>query len=145
VAEVILGLRADEGFMSMDEEREKILHQLLASHFCLGKNKPMSYLPIQTIENTIGMSVAQYVQMAESKGLVCRIFSPEETYIKSGAVYLYDPKEIRLVLLAHNKLLAECDWPSDPALFVCRIAKAWLEDGERVMPVVQAAFGDNGH
>jgi hypothetical protein len=87
----------------MQGEAEKILRNALHSHLTLGRSKPLSYLPIQTIENSLHMSVDHYVQMAESKGLASRVFSSAETCINSGAVYLYEPKELNRVLAANKK------------------------------------------
>jgi hypothetical protein len=124
-------------------QQSEILHEILRSHLDLGDKKAVSYLPIQTIENVLRLSVEQYLAKAKDRGLSFQVFSPVETCIESGAVYLYDRQQLDGILAANRNILLEGGWPADSKAFVVKVATTWLDKDDKILPVVKAAFGEN--
>jgi hypothetical protein len=116
--------------------------EILESHLKVGPQKPVSYLPINTIENVIGIAIPVYVSMIESSGNKSIVFKSDECCIKSGAVYAYSERDLVDVLNINRERLSDHGWPADVDNFIRRIASEWLDEGSLLMPVVRAAFGD---
>ena len=76
--------------------------QILESHLDIGQQKPVSYLPINTIENVLSLSINEYVAMVEEKGHRAIVLGPGECCIKSGAVYAYDCRALGDILHDNN-------------------------------------------
>jgi 8-oxo-dGTP diphosphatase len=119
------------------------LGRIQSEHANVGPSKPLSYLPIGTIERLLGMTVADYVCLIEQQGSSCIVFSETETCIKSGAVYAYSRIDLARVLFRHRFLLAEHSWPEAPAEFVRKVAQEWLDEDNPLKRVIDAAFGDH--
>ena len=116
--------------------------KILASHLKVGPQKPVSYLPINTIENVIGITVPAYRSMIENSGNKCIVFKADQCCIKSGAVYAYSENDLRAVLNRNMEMLFNNGWPTDLDNFIRRIASEWLDEGNSLMPVIRAIFGD---
>jgi|SRR5215470_337418 len=126
----------------MIDERTDIVAQTLRDHIGVGSHKPVSYLPVRTIEDVIGITVAAYGSMVEANGGKCIVVEPDICCIKSGAVYAYSEHELAAILNRNAALLSANGWPSDPDAFIRRLASKWLPDDAPVMKVVKAAFGE---
>jgi hypothetical protein len=59
--------------------------EILRRHVHVGRSKPVTYLPLSTIENVLEMPLEEYVRMVEQAGGKCSVFSESETCIRSGA------------------------------------------------------------
>jgi hypothetical protein len=115
---------------------------ILNPHWRLGPHKPVSYLPVRTIESVLGLSVGEYRAMIEQAGFRCLVVPVNESCIASGSVHAYSELALADVLSAHATALSEHGWPTSSEAFVRRIATEWLEAGHPVLPIVQIAFGD---
>ena len=118
--------------------------RILDNHLDVGLEKPISYLPIRTVTDVVGISVAAYRVLIEKSGAKSLVFYQEDCCIKSGAVYAYHIDGLRNILEDHRKTLIENGWPVDPLQFITRIAAEWLDEKSPVLPVVRSAFGDSG-
>ena len=118
------------------------ISSILNAHRRLGPHKPVSYLPIRTIESVLGRSVGEYRMMIEQAGFSCLVTPANESCIASGSVHAYSEFALADILSAHATALSEHGWPSSSEAFVGRIATEWLEDGHPVLPVVRIAFGN---
>ena len=117
------------------------LKLILDSHARVGQKKPVSYVPIRTVESVIGISVQEYVLIIESMGNSGIILGAEECCINSGAVYAYSPRHLDQFLKEDEAILAAHGWPTVPLEFIKRIAAEWLEETHPIMPVIRKAFG----
>jgi hypothetical protein len=115
---------------------------ILNAHLRLGPHKPVSYLPIRTIESVLGLSVGEYRAMIEQAGFRCLVIPANESCIASGSVHAYSEFALADLLSAHAIALSEHGWPTSSGAFVRRIATEWLEDGHPVLPIVRIAFRD---
>jgi hypothetical protein len=116
--------------------------QLLDSHLKVGPDKPVSYLPIRTVERVIGITIPTYVSMIENDGNNYSVLYPERCCINSGAIYVYSYEDLELLLKANEPLLSVHGWPTTPVEFINRIAAEWLDEESPIMPVIRKAFGD---
>ena len=119
------------------------LDRILSEHINVGLAKPISYLPVNTIENVLKMRVGDYVRLVERAGGKCAVLSADETCIKSGAVYAYSDEDLALILTDNRELLVEHSWPQVPAEFVRRIAAEWFDDESPLRRLVDLAFGNH--
>ena len=117
--------------------------RLLSEHTNVGPSKPMSYLPISTIESLLKMTAAEYALLVERAGGSSMVFAEPDTCIKSGAVYAYSKIDLARVLIRNTLLLVEHSWPQTSAEFVTKVAQEWLEDDNPLKRVIEAAFGNH--
>jgi hypothetical protein len=116
--------------------------RILEIHLNLGPKKPVSYLPLRTIEEIIGLTVPEYVSLIAKSGNKAIVFSPGRCCINSGAVYAYNYLYLSDVLHDDVDTLSKNGWPSDPDTFIVRIAREWVDTGHPVMPIIKKSFGD---
>jgi hypothetical protein len=79
-------------------------------HATVGPAKPITYLPIDTIEKVLGLTIAKYAELVKRRGGECAVFSTSETCIKSGAVYCYDPATLAALLDGHARQFEQLGW-----------------------------------
>jgi hypothetical protein len=116
--------------------------QIVERHLAVGRRKPVSYLPIETIETVIGLTIQGYVSLIGSSGNKAVVLGAGDCCINSGAVYAYSCKELNDILSRNQAILTDHQWPTTPAEFIARMAAAWLDGDNPVMPVIRQAFGD---
>jgi hypothetical protein len=114
----------------------------LREHLALGREKAVSYLPIETIEMAIGVSLQTYVALIENAGNRCALLAPENCCIRSGAVYAYRVDALEELLNEHSAILSRHGWPLNSDSFVTRLAADWLDESDPVLPVVRRVFGE---
>jgi hypothetical protein len=125
----------------MANDRPEIITHMIDSHVKVGRHKPLSYLPLKTIENVIGITTAAYQSSVEANGNKCILLGPDESCIESGAAYAYSEPDLTALLDRNKDLLHKRGWPTAPADFVRRLGSEWLPQEDPVMAVVKAAFG----
>ena len=116
--------------------------QIVERHLAVGRRKPVSYLPIETIETLIGLTIQGYVSLIEKSGNKAVVLGAGDCCINSGAVYAYSCKELNDILSRNQAVLTDHQWPTTPADFIARMAAAWLDGDNPVIPVIRQAFGD---
>jgi hypothetical protein len=108
----------------------------------LGPQKAVSYLPINTIENVLHLTVPIYRSLVADGGHQSLLFADGECCIGSGAIYAYSPDDLGAVLFESRPILASNDWPTSQIEFLKRVAALWVEPGSPVLPVIRRAFGE---
>ena len=116
--------------------------RILDKHLAVGRDKPVSYLPIKTIETVIGITIQVYASLIEKSGNKAAIFGPGDCSINSGAVYAYSCKYLTALLKKNEGVLMDHGWPVTAADFIRRMATEWLDEETPIMPVIRRAFGD---
>lgn len=79
--------------------------RILESHLNIGREKPVSYLPLNTIERVIGIQISEYTAMIEALKNEFSVFTSEECCINSGAVFAYSHRDLANVLRSHCDVL----------------------------------------
>jgi hypothetical protein len=115
--------------------------RLVDDHLRIGPEKSVSYLPIKTVEDVIGITVQDYMSLIERSGNEGIAFGAEECCISSGAVYAFDCHHLSKILKDNQIILSEHGWPATPVDFIRRIAAEWVDEESPVMPVIRRAFG----
>ena len=135
-------LRMDMAKLEITRALTEDAKRILGSHLIVGPEKTISYLPIKTIENVIGITVPVYRSMIENLGNKSAVFLEEECCIYSGAVYAYSETDLDDILRHNRKSLVGHGWPIAPADFIRRIASEWLAEKSPILDVVKKAFGE---
>ncbi len=114
---------------------------LLRSLFEVGLSKPVGYLPLHTIKESVQLTPEAVSAVAAARGLATAQFGPTECCIKSGALYAYHRGALAALLQANAEAVRAAGLPLDPDIFVGRIAAAWFEKDHPAYPIVAKAFG----
>jgi hypothetical protein len=122
-----------------EEERSALLLSLTE----VGPSKPIGYLPLYTIEEFVRMTPEALAAAAAARGLSTAQFTPADSCIKSGALYVYHRETLADLLRANAKVACAAGLPLEPDDFIARIAAVWFEKNHPAYPVIAAAFGDN--
>src|SRR5262245_528162 len=128
----------DNSHVSLSQGAKRILE----AHLSVGPHKPVSYLPIRTVENVLGLTVPTYMSLIEKSGNKAAVFEKSQCCINSGAVYAYSDRDLRNILKANQAALVRHGWPATPGRFIRKISSRWLDFDDPVMPVVKKVFGD---
>jgi hypothetical protein len=118
------------------------LQEMIKSHTEVGPGKPLSYLPINTIVNVLGMTVEEYQRLVSTAGNDSILLDENRCCIRSGAVYAFSEKSLDGLLKSNFDLLVMFGWPSRSRDFVEKIAVEWVDENHPIFPIVQQAFGD---
>jgi hypothetical protein len=116
---------------------------MLQDHVFVGQKKPVSYLPIDTIEKVLGKSISQYQTLISRAGNRSRVFAADSCCIRSGAVYAFSEPDLDALLEQSSNMLLEYSWPRDSQGFIEKIAAVWFDDKHPVLAVIRKAFGEN--
>jgi hypothetical protein len=116
--------------------------RLLDNQLKIGPKKPVSYLPIKTVEKVIGITVQDYMSLIERSGNEGIVFDAEDCCINSGAVYAFSCHYLSKILKDNQTILSKHGWPATPVDFIRRIAAEWVDEESPIMPVIRKAFGD---
>jgi len=115
---------------------------ILDSHLNIGSKKAVSYLPLNTVKNVLGISIQKYLSMIKDQGNESLVLLSHECCINSGAIYAYDTSVLQKILKENEKILSANNWPVTPEKFIRRMASEWLEEGDPVLSVIRKVFGD---
>jgi hypothetical protein len=124
----------------MTRETAQLIEEMLRTHLELNEQKPVSYLPIKTIQNVLNMTVDGYVCFARARGNEIAIFDAECCCIDSGAVYAFRPEFLRMVLEDNAEILARHGWPTAERPFIERLSSEWMPSDHEVTDVIRRAF-----
>lgn len=122
-----------------EEERSALLRSLTE----VGSSKPVGYLPLYTIKKFMRTTPEALAAAAAARGLATVQFTPADSCIKSGALYVYHREALADLLRANAKAACAAGLPLAPDDFIARIAAVWFEKNHPAYPVIAAAFGDN--
>jgi hypothetical protein len=122
-----------------DFERKKLANEYLDHLRKVGPDKPLGYLPLETIIKDCGISVDDLKEELEEKGLRTKIFL--EGRVAGGALYAYDEQTLRQ-LLSKNRNILKGRLPIEPSQFVDFIATNYITPYTKLFDIVADAFGD---
>jgi hypothetical protein len=72
--------------MSEQAEHAEYIREMLSTHVHVGSHKPLSYLPIRTIEKHAGLTLAEYEELVRRAGNKVLVISAEQGLTESGLV-----------------------------------------------------------
>jgi hypothetical protein len=118
------------------------LQAMVRDHIHVGPRKPLTYLPLKTIENVIGITVQEYQSLISKAGNDSIVLDENCCCISSGAVYAFSEKYLDQVLTSNAELLNLLGWPLASRDFIRKIAAEWFDEGHPIRPIIRQAFGD---
>lgn len=120
----------------MQKDREELLNHL----YEVWENKPVGYLPIQTLTNICQVSIDEISKKLEAKWLTVLQLDQKESNVRSWALYAYHHDALRKLLLSKKGILITNKWPLDPDQFVRKLhIHATQQD---LFNLIADAFGD---
>ncbi len=121
-----------------EDERRAFLRDVTS----VGPQKPVGYLPLYTIRDFVRLSPKAVAAEARARGLTTAQFSPEQSCIKSGALYVYHRDALTALLQSHAATVTGAGLSLDPDSFVSCIAADWVDHDNPLHVVIRAAFGE---
>lgn len=115
---------------------------MMMDHINVGPRKPLSYLPLNTIENVLKMTLSEYRSLVQKAGNESVLLDTSCCCISSGAVYAFNEKYLNEVLAKNVELLTHLGWPLSSRDFIKRIATEWFDESHPIFPVIRESFGD---
>jgi hypothetical protein len=109
----------------------------------IGASKPVSYLPLYTIEDFVRQTPEAVAAAATARGLATAQFGSAACCIKSGALYVYDREVLASLLQERADAIVAAGLPLDPDRFVAHIATVWFEKDHPAYPIIARVFGDS--
>jgi hypothetical protein len=121
-----------------EEERSALLRDLTE----VGPSKPVGYLPLYTLKKFVRTTPEALAAAAGARGLATAQFTPANSRIKSGALYVYHREALADLLQANATTARAAGLPLEPDDFIARITAVWFEKNHPAYAVIAAAFGD---
>lgn len=98
-------------------KKEKI-NKLMDDLRQVGPQKPLGYLPIDTLIKICKTSPESVEKELHEKGLKTLRLQDEETNVVGGALYAYDENSLQELLTTHQELLTKEGWPINSESFI---------------------------
>jgi len=127
---------------STEQEPEKI--KLLKDLYQVGPEKPLGYLPLDTLTDVCHVNPDELAQELRQKGLKTIKLNVEESRIAyHGALFAYDENALQQLLDDHRDILEKAGWPSDSEAFVDLLRiRVSNDDNAPLFNLIADAFGD---
>lgn len=121
----------------IEQDKRRSWQQLDA----VGPDKPVGYLPVETIESYVGKRLQDVMAYLQNKGLEVKIFTGPEWPGFQGSLYVYDKAVLQKLLDENRQILSEAHWPTDADEFVANF-KVQEKIGTPIYKLIAKAFGD---
>lgn len=124
-----------------EAEQEKI--KLLNDLYQVGPQKPLGYLPIDTLIDICKVNPEHLEQELQNKGLkTLKLNEKESNVAYHGALFTYDENALQKLLNEHHDVLEQAGWPSDSESFVRNLRIRVSNDNTPLFNLIADAFGD---
>lgn len=108
----------------------------------VGPNKPMGYLPKNTITELAKEDINSVIEQLKAKNLTTFIIEEDQgSHVVSGALYAYDRQALANLLQDNLEIVHKVDWPSDPDEFAKKVAVEFVSDPE-LFRLIAYGFAD---
>jgi hypothetical protein len=112
----------------------------------VGSNKPMGYMPIQTLENCLSKEqIKDLVYELVFKGLTVTFVDENECQVVSGALYAWDQKALTRLLCKNKETLIKERWPTEAETFVRHSMKNSAETMTDLFDLIADAYNDKSN
>lgn len=130
-----------------EEKYEESPDNFLKDLLLVGSQKPLGYLPIDTLVDLCKVDLKRLQKELEGRGLKT-VYLKEgrgRCNIASGALFAYDESALRALLASRKDVLRAEGWPDDPAKFVHYVATKYAKFGTPLFDLVADAFSDKNN
>lgn len=121
---------------NIELDRQRVLDSIKK----VGPDKPVGYLPVDSITNYCGVDPEDLITSSEEKGLKIKIFEGE-TWPGGKALYVYDKTALQCLLDENKDTLIFEGWPTDADQFVENL-DFQVPIGTPMYKLIAKAFGD---
>lgn len=108
----------------------------------VGPEKPLGYLPLDTIRYYNQEDPEVLRQQAIDKGLYAKVFDEEESKIASGALYIADIHSLQSLLDSNKTTLSTYGWPGKAEDFIEQVTKETAPAKTKLFDLIADAFAD---
>ncbi len=108
----------------------------------VGPNKPVGYLPIETITHYCKSNLEDLVSESKANGLETRIFTGDQWPGYQGSLYVYDRAALQALLYKDKSILIQAGWPVMADTFVENL-HVQVPIGTPLFKLIARAFGDS--
>ncbi len=120
--------------------QKRIETSVLDDLYFVGKNKPLGYLPLETILES-GVTLEKIKSDLEAKGLNVFALTEEDCEVASGALYAYDAEALQNILNNNVDVLIQNAVPKTALDFILWVAKFEAAPGTELFSLIAEAFG----
>lgn len=108
----------------------------------VGLDKPLGYLPLDTLVLLLGLDPEMVADEHRRRGHEAWVVP--KCGVGSGALYVYDPVALDTYLGAHVETLMHAGWPSNHRAFVARVMNDMVDPDQQpaLYWVIAGAFND---
>ncbi|MFA6024231.1 MAG: hypothetical protein WC777_03380 [Candidatus Gracilibacteria bacterium] len=121
----------------IEQDKQHALNQIRT----IGPEKPVGYLPVETITGYCGQNFDVFVAECRQRGHETRIFTGGGWPGFSGSLYVYDKVSLQNLLNRNQSILEQSGWPLNPDEFVANL-HVWVQEGTPIFKLIAQAFGD---
>jgi len=94
----------------------------------VGPEKPLGYLPLQTLTDLCGWSLEAIITWAQDRELKTRVDDEATCNVHTGAVTIWDADAVQDLLDANRDIVERAGWPMDERKFVQRVMQEFAQD-----------------
>ena len=121
-------------------------HPIMGDLYRVGPQKPLGYLPLDTITEIADEDITKVEQLLVGTGLDTFRTSGErpdgQSSWSSPALYAYDRLALGALLTANERLLDRRKWPVDPEEFARRVSSHTASPHGGLYDLIAVAFDD---
>jgi hypothetical protein len=112
----------------------------------VGSNKPMGYMPIQTLEESLDKDqIKDLIYELVFKGLTITFADENECAVVSGALYAWDQKALNTLLCKNKETLIKEGWPIEAEIFVRHSMTNSAEPMTDLFDLIADAYNDKSN
>jgi len=131
--------------MKKTKESEQKVAKTLDDLRLVGPDKPVGYLPLDTLIDECQVNPLVLAAELRQKGLQTMILNEETSGVHDrGALYAYDPLSLQALLDSNRQTLETAGWSTDPQAFILSL-KDFVPQGTDLFDLIAAAFGTKAH
>lgn len=130
-----------EQYKNNKENSAKDAEHLLNDLKLVGPEKPIGFLPVDTLIKICKIDPERIKEELEWRGLKTIIMNKRESGVPNGVLYVYDENSLKLLLDKNRTILENAGWPTNPESFV-RHLKNIVGYGTDLFDLIADAFGD---
>lgn len=121
---------------------EEYIQDILSDIYNVGSQKPLGYLPIDTLEDICGVKLAKAEEDLKMIGLkTLRLNRFQSRVADRGALYVYDHDTLAQLLSDNITTLNEYGWPHEPESFI-RMLKISVPEKNKLYDLIADAYND---
>ncbi len=110
--------------------------------YCVGPEKPMGYLPLNTLEKFSDKNEEELIAYLKTKNIETKSFGPEAPSWHGPSLYAFHRKSLQGLLDENNSILIANAWPTNVDEFVEKCNGHLVLEPGPLQDIIIQAFGN---